>query len=218
MQARRLAVEGAIEFTPAVFPDDRGVVASHFHEDAFTGAVGHALFPVAQTLHSRSRAGVVRGVHYTAAPPGAAKYVYASHGRSLDIVVDIRVGSPSYGVWDSVELDQESFRALYLPVGVGHVFVALEADTVMTYLLSTTYAPDREMALSPLDPGLDLPIPRGTRPLLSGRDMEAPTMAQARDHGTLPLYSECVRLEAAWSQDPGPLLPTPPPAQDNPQG
>ncbi len=198
MQARRLAVVGAIEFTTTVFPDDRGVVASHFHKDPFTGAVGRGLFPVAQTLHSRSRANVIRGIHYTSAPPGAAKYVYASHGRSLDIVVDIRVGSPSYGVWDAVELDQESFRALYLPVGVGHAFVSLEEDTVMTYLLSTIYAPDQEMALSPLDPGLDLPIPRDVRPLLSRRDLEAPTMAQARDQGVLPLYSECVRLESAW--------------------
>ncbi|WP_150237037.1 dTDP-4-dehydrorhamnose 3,5-epimerase family protein [Nocardiopsis quinghaiensis] len=197
MQARRLAVDGAFEFTAMVFPDDRGAVASHFHEDPFTNATGRPLFPVAQTLHSRSRKDVVRGIHYTAVPPGAAKYVYSSRGRSLDIVVDIRIGSPTYGRWDSVVLDQESFRALYLPFGVGHVFVSLEEDTVMTYLLSTVYLAEQEMALSPLDPALDLPLPRGAAPIMSKRDLEAPTLAEARGRGALPLYSECLGLEGA---------------------
>jgi epimerase EvaD len=96
MESRRLSVDGAFVFTPRVFPDDRGLFVSPFQESAFVDAVGGPLFPVAQTNHSRSRRGVVRGIHYTVTPPGTAKYVYCPRGRSLDIVVDIRVGSPTY--------------------------------------------------------------------------------------------------------------------------
>ncbi|MGQ4270884.1 dTDP-4-dehydrorhamnose 3,5-epimerase family protein [Nocardiopsis changdeensis] len=197
MQARRLAIGGAFEFTAAVYPDDRGLVATHFHEASFAETTGGVLFPVAQTLHSRSHANVVRGVHYTAVPPGAAKYVYSSAGRSLDIVVDIRVGSPTYGRWDSVVLDHRDHRALYLPTGVGHVFISLEEGTVMTYMLSTAYVGDREMAVSPLDPALGLPLPDTPEPLLSRRDLEAPTLEEARVRGLLPDYDECLRWDRA---------------------
>ncbi|MFD6097527.1 dTDP-4-dehydrorhamnose 3,5-epimerase family protein [Nocardiopsis flavescens] len=211
MQARRLAIDGAFEFTAAVYPDDRGLVATHFHEASFAEATGGVLFPVAQTLHSRSHANVVRGVHYTAVPPGAAKYVYSSAGRSLDIVVDIRVGSPTYGLWDSVVLDQRDHRALYLPTGVGHVFISLEEGTVMTYMLSAPYVGGREMALSPLDPALGLPLPGAPEPLLSRRDLEAPTLEEARVRGLLPVYGECLRWERSHLAATPRALPEDPP-------
>lgn len=150
---------------------------------------------MAQTNHSRSRRGVVRGVHFTATPPGTAKYVYCARGRALDIVVDIRVGSPTFGRWDAVLLDQRDFRSVYLPVGVGHAFVALEEDTVVSYLLSRAYVPEHELALSALDPALGLPIPDDTPPLLSDRDQAAPTLAEAGERGLLPDYAACRSLE-----------------------
>jgi GNAT superfamily N-acetyltransferase len=100
---------------------------------AFTtgpAAAGHPLFAPAQISHSRSRRGVVRGVHYTATPPGMAKLVHCPQGRALDFIVDLRTGSPAFGRWESVELDPASGRSAYLPVGVGHLFVALEDDEV----------------------------------------------------------------------------------------
>src|SRR5262245_13565360 len=124
MQVRKLAVEGAFEFAPKVFPDARGLFTSPYQEAAFVDAVGSPLFHVAQTNHCKSQRGLVRGVHYTATPPGTGKYVYCARGKALDIVVDIRVGSPTYGQWDAAVLDQEDFRAMYLPIGVGHAFVA----------------------------------------------------------------------------------------------
>ncbi|WPR54410.1 dTDP-4-dehydrorhamnose 3,5-epimerase [Streptomyces sp. S399] len=195
MRSRRLAVDGAIEFTPRVFPDERGLFVSPFQEAAFLEATGSPLFPVAQTNHSRSRRGVVRGVHFTATPPGTAKYVYCARGRALDIVVDIRIGSPTFGRWDAVLLDQRDFRSVYLPVGVGHAFVALEEDTVVSYLLSRAYVPEHELALSALDPALGLPIPDDTPPLLSDRDQAAPTLAEAGERGLLPDYAACRSLE-----------------------
>lgn len=200
MRARELAVAGAYEFQPPVFPDERGLFLSPFQESAFVEAVGHRVFPVAQTSYSVSRRGVVRGVHFTATPPGTAKYVYSPQGTVLDIVVDIRVGSPTFGRSEAVLLDQESHRAVYFPVGVGHLFVALADDSVMCYTLSTEYVADNELALAPLDPELRLPIPDGVEPILSERDRAAPTLAQARAAGILPNYAVSRELEAKLSQ------------------
>ncbi|MEE1758244.1 MULTISPECIES: dTDP-4-dehydrorhamnose 3,5-epimerase family protein [unclassified Streptomyces] len=196
MDARRLKVEGAVEFTPRVYPDDRGLFLSPFQEEAFTEAVGHG-FPLAQFSHSTSRRGAVRGIHFTSTPPGMAKYAYCPRGRALDIVVDLRTGSPTFGVWDAVLLDQEDFRAVYYPLGVGHAFVALEDDTVVSYLLSTGYVAEREHAVSVLDPALGLPIPDGIEPVLSERDRLAPTLEEAAARGLLPDYTVCQETEAA---------------------
>ncbi|MEV8394634.1 MULTISPECIES: dTDP-4-dehydrorhamnose 3,5-epimerase family protein [unclassified Streptomyces] len=194
MEIRELAVEGAVEFTPRVFPDERGLFVSPFQEAAFEKAVGHRLFRTAQTNHSRSRRGVVRGVHFTVTPPGTAKYVYCAQGAALDIVIDIRVGSPTYGQWDAVLLDPVDFRAMYFPLGVGHAFVALADDTVMSYMLTSGYVAENELALSALDPALGLPIPADIDPVMSERDMAAPTLAEARAAGLLPDYATCQEL------------------------
>jgi 5-epimerase len=197
MRTRKLAVKGAVEFSPPIFTDERGCFVSPYQEAAFVDAVGKPLFAVAQTNISLSRRGVVRGVHFTATPPGTAKLVYCTHGRVLDIVVDVRVGSPTYGKWDAVILDQEVCRASYLPLGVGHAFVALEDDSVMSYLLSQSYEPENEHALSVLDPALGLPIPQDIEPVLSERDLRAPGLAEARGQGMLPDYATCLRIEAS---------------------
>jgi epimerase EvaD len=199
MKARELAVEGALEFTPRVFPDARGLFISPFQEEAFTEAHGAPLFRVAQTNHSMSRRGVVRGIHFTATPPGTAKYVYCARGKAVDIVVDIRVGSPTFGRWDSVLMDQQDHRATYVPVGAGHAFVALEDDTVMSYMLSESYVPENELALSVLDPALALPVTGGPEPVLSERDREAITLAEAQKQGMLPDYARCQEIERGFS-------------------
>ncbi|MEU4532832.1 dTDP-4-dehydrorhamnose 3,5-epimerase [Micromonospora ureilytica] len=197
MQARRLAVAGAWEFTPPIFSDERGIFVSPFQEAAFCEAIGRPLFPVAQTNHSRSRRGVVRGAHFTATPPGIAKYVYCARGRTVDIVIDVRVGSPTFGRWDAVLLDQVDFRAMYFPVGVAHAFIALENDTVVSYMLSGRYSPEHELSIDVLDPALALPIPHDIEPLRSARDEVAPTLEKAAADGILPIYSECQAIEEA---------------------
>ncbi|MFI9841231.1 dTDP-4-dehydrorhamnose 3,5-epimerase family protein [Nonomuraea sp. NPDC051941] len=199
MHARALAVEGAFEFTPKVFPDDRGSFVSPHQHRAFVEAVGRPLFPVTQTNVSTSRRGVLRGVHYTLTPPGTAKYTCCVRGKAIDIVVDIRVGSPTYGRWDSSVLNGVSYRSLYLPVGVGHAFVALEDETMMTYLLSEPYEPDHELAVDPLDPALGLPIPADIEPIMSQRDLAAPTLAEAAAAGLLPDYATCREIESGLS-------------------
>src|SRR5262245_53557527 len=133
MDFRRLRVPDAYEFTPRVFPDERGLFVSPFQDEALRKAVGHPL-RLGQTNHSVSRRGVLRGVHFADTPPGQAKYIYCPRGSMLDVVVDLRVGSPTFGQWDSVRLDATGFHALYLAEGLGHAFIALEDDTVMSYL------------------------------------------------------------------------------------
>ncbi|SEF66533.1 epimerase EvaD [Thermomonospora echinospora] len=197
MQFRKLAVDGAFEFRPPVFTDERGLFVSPFQEAALREAMGHGLFPVAQTNHSRSRGGVVRGAHFTRTPPGIAKYVYCARGRALDLVIDIRVGSPTFGLSDFSVLDPEEFRAMYFPVGVAHAFVALEDDTVMAYMLSGEYVKENELALSVFDPALELPIPADIDPILSERDRAAPTLAKLEADGVLPGYAECLQIERA---------------------
>lgn len=187
MKVRELAVSGAFEFTPATFPDGRGLFVSPYSAAAFEATLGFPM-PVAQTNHSRSVRGVVRGVHFADVPPGQAKYVYCPRGALLDIVVDLRVGSPTFGQWDAVRCDDTDYRAVYLSEGLGHAFVALEDDTVMSYLCSTPYNPSAEHTVNPLDPELDLPWPTDIPALLSDRDRAAPTLAEALAANLLPTY------------------------------
>ncbi|SDX73656.1 dTDP-4-dehydrorhamnose 3,5-epimerase [Amycolatopsis xylanica] len=191
MQARELTVRDAFEFTPRTFPDNRGLFVAPFQEPAFLEAVGHPL-RLAQTNHSISRRGTIRGIHFSDTPPGQAKYVYCPRGALLDVVVDLRVGSPTFGQWDAVRLDTVDFRAVYVAEGIGHGFVALEEDTAMSYLCSEGYRPGAEHGITPLDETLGLPWPSDIEPILSEKDRTAPTLAQALDQGILPNYEDCV--------------------------
>lgn len=190
MKVRELSVPDAYEISTDVFPDDRGLFVNPFRGDLLAEAIGHPM-QVVQTNHSASRRGAVRGLHFALLPPGQAKYVYVPRGAVLDIVVDIRVGSPTFGRYDAIRLDDRDFRAIYLSEGLGHCAIALEEDTVLSYLCSTPYAPAREKGINPLDPALALPIPADLPLLLSAKDTAAPTLAEAQAQGLLPTYEEC---------------------------
>jgi 5-epimerase len=190
VKVRELAVPDSYEIGTDVFPDDRGLFLNPFRADVLAEATGHRL-DVLQTNHSASRRGVVRGVHFALLPPGQAKYVHCPRGAAYDVVVDIRVGSPTFGQHDVVRIDDRDFRAVYLAEGLGHMVVALEDDTVVSYLCSTGYDPGREKGISPSDPELNLPWPTEVEPVLSPRDLAAPTLRQAAEAGLLPTYEEC---------------------------
>jgi dTDP-4-dehydrorhamnose 3,5-epimerase len=199
VKVRELSVPDAYELTPVQHPDDRGVFLEWFKVEALRAAVGHRL-DLAQANLSLSRKGSVRGIHFADVPPGQAKYVTCIAGAVLDVVVDIRVGSPSYGRWDVVRLDDVDRRAVYLAEGLGHAFMALTDDTAVAYLCSEGYAPAREHGLNPLDAGLGISWPADVKPQLSAKDAAAPTLAEARDAGLLPVYDDCLsyyrRLDA----------------------
>lgn len=190
VQFRELAVPGVIEFTPLVFPDGRGHFVAPFEESAFVAATGYRL-QLAQSNLSVSRRGVIRGVHFADVPPGQAKYVHCVRGSLLDVAIDVRVGSPTFGRWCSALLDTETCRCVYLAEGIGHAFIALSDDTVMSYLCSTGYNLAAEHTVNPLDPALELPWPTDIEPILSERDRTAPTLAEAATANLLPNWSTC---------------------------
>lgn len=191
MDVRALRVPGAWVFTPRQFPDDRGSFCEWFKADLVAETVGHRL-TLAQANHSVSRAGTLRGIHFADTPPGQAKYVYCPSGSVLDVVIDIRVGSPTFGAIDHVVLDDVDRRGIYISEGLGHAFFALEDGSSVTYLCSTGYRPGAEHGVTPLDPALDLPWPSDITPLLSDKDRAAPTLAEAAASGLLPTYESCL--------------------------
>lgn len=188
MEIRPLAIAGAFEITPRLWSDDRGTFLEWYRSDLLA-ALG-VTFELRQANTSVSRRGVVRGIHFADVPPGQAKHVTVTHGSAIDFVVDIRVGSPTFGHWDSVLLDAVDHRAVYLAEGLGHAFVALEDDTTVSYLVSGHYDPAHEHAISPVDPalGIDFPIP-ATDLVVSEKDAVAPTLAEALELGILPRWS-----------------------------
>ncbi len=190
MEFRALSIEGAWEVTPRQFPDPRGVFAEGFRADHLAKEIGHEM-AVRQTNISVSTAGAVRGIHYSDVPPSQAKYVTAVSGVFVDFIVDIRVGSPTFGQWDSVLLDIVDRRAVYLSEGLGHALACLEDGTAV-YLCSEVFAPTREHGLTPVDEQVALTFPDGFTPLLSDKDGAAPTLAQAQEQGLLPAYEACV--------------------------
>jgi dTDP-4-dehydrorhamnose 3,5-epimerase len=190
MKIRELAVPDAYEVVPVQHGDDRGVFVEWFRDDLFTDAVGHRL-DFRQGNMSVSAKGSIRGIHFADVPPSQAKYVTCPSGALLDVVVDIRVGSPTFGRWDSVLLDGGDRRAVYVAEGLGHVFMALTDGAVISYLCSAGYTPEREHGVHPLDPAIGIEWPADVDPLLSPRDLAAPTLAEAEAAGLLPSYDDC---------------------------
>ena len=176
---------------PKVFPDDRGSFHEWFRGAEFREATGQDL-NLAQANCSVSRRGTLRGIHFADVPPSQAKYVKCVRGAVIDVIVDIRVGSPTYKKWEAVRLDDETHHAVYLSEGLGHAFFALTDDATVVYLCSEGYAPEREHGIHPLDPDLAIEWPDGIEPLLSPKDEQAPTLAEAEAQGLLPRYEECV--------------------------
>ncbi|MFB6810407.1 dTDP-4-dehydrorhamnose 3,5-epimerase [Streptomyces sp. NPDC056387] len=189
MKFRELSLEGAYEITPQLHGDPRGLFTEWYRFDKLSEVVGHPL-NLAQANLSVSSRGVVRGIHFADVPRGQAKYVTCVRGAVLDVVVDLRVGSPTFGRWEGVRLDDVDRRAVYLPEGMGHGFCALSDDATLSYLCSETYNPTGEHAVHPLDADLGIEWPAGV-PLLSPRDRAAPSLAYAQSSGLLPAYAAC---------------------------
>ena len=184
------SIEGVWLFSPILRPDDRGVFLESFKASAFDEATG-TTFDLKQMNISVSKQGTVRGIHFADVPPGQSKYVQCFDGKILDIVVDIRVGSPTFGQWEAVELDNVTRRGLYLAEGLGHGFCALTESVTVGYLCSEPYAPMREHGVNPLDTDLSLPWPDGEQSVLSPKDAAAPSLAEALESGMLPNYADC---------------------------
>ncbi len=180
----------AYEITPIQRSDDRGVFLEWYRFDRLEETIGHAL-DLKQANTSVSRRGSVRGIHFADIPPSQAKYVTAPHGAVLDFVIDIRVGSPTFGKWDQVLLDDKDRRAIYVAEGLGHCFVALTENATVSYLVTDVYNPSREHGINPLDPEVALTFPAEAGDLLlSPKDTDAPGLSEAAANGLLPTWHE----------------------------
>jgi dTDP-4-dehydrorhamnose 3,5-epimerase len=200
VQIRELSIPDSYEITPKQFGDDRGVFLEWYRFDKLADEIGHSI-DLAQANTSVSKKGVVRGIHFADIPPSQAKYVTATHGAVLDYVIDIRVGSPTFGKWDSVLLDDVDRRGIYLAEGLGHAFVALTDDATVSYLVTSTFNADREHGINPLDPEVELRFPEEAGDLLlSPKDTDAPSLAEAAASGLLPSWDEARAFYASLNE------------------
>lgn len=193
LDIRELDVPDVFLITSHVFTDNRGQFAECYREDVLTELLGRT-FRIVQTNYSISHANVVRGVHSAKVPPGQAKIVSCLRGAVLDLSIDLRVGSPTFGQHTAVHLDAGTPTAVLLGEGIGHAFLSLADDTLVQYQCSTGYVPEDVIAVSPLDPDLALPFAGRTDLVMSTVDACAPTLADSRRLNLLPSYDACLAL------------------------
>lgn len=174
------SLPGLVVIEPVVHGDERGFFVESFRESALAdlGFRDHWV----QDNHSRSTRDVVRGMHF-ALPPGQAKLVRCARGAILDVCVDIRRGSPTFGRWDAVVLDDQAMRMLYIPVGFAHGYCVTSDVADVIYKCSDYYNPalEREISVNDPDVGIAWPV---AAPTLSRRDRDAPMLREVAD--TLP--------------------------------
>ena len=173
MQTLQTKLSGPILLAPTVHGDERGFFVETFRHDALAelGIVDRFV----QDNQSRSRQGIVRGMHFQ---PGQAKLVRCARGAILDVVVDIRRGSPQFGEWEGVVLDDVEHRQLYVPDGFAHGFCVLSDLADVTYKVSSYYDPSSESGFAFNDPAVGIEWPSEGELLVSARDREAPTLAE----------------------------------------
>ncbi len=175
MRVIETRLAGPIVLEPPVHGDPRGFFVETYRASAWAEHGVHERF--VQDNHSRSVRGVLRGMHVSIGE-GQAKLVRCARGRVLDVVVDVRRDSPTYGEWESLELDDESGRQLYIPVGFAHGFCVLSDVADVTYKCSTYYDPDVERGFFYDDPDVAIEWPRDMALLVSSRDREAPMLRE----------------------------------------
>jgi dTDP-4-dehydrorhamnose 3,5-epimerase len=181
MRSLPTRLPGLALLEPQVFGDHRGFFAETFRSDSWQAAGVDVDF--VQDNHSRSRRGTLRGMHFQLSP-GQAKLIRCARGSILDVVVDLRRASPTFGAWESFELDDETMRQLFVPVGFAHGFCVTSDVADVAYKCSSYYDPATEAGFAYDDPGVGIVWPRDVEPIVSERDATAPRLAEIAD--TLP--------------------------------
>ena len=188
MELIPLKIEGSWLAKSPVHSDERGNFREWFKAEDFKVATKRN-FSIAQANVSTSSEGTIRGIHYSLAAIGQAKWVTCVAGRINDVIVDVRPDSPTYGSHQVIELGEANGSAIYIGQGLGHGFIALEENTVVSYLISSAFSMHEEFEINPLDPALAINWGMSTELLkLSKKDYEAPTLKQRYDDGELPKY------------------------------
>lgn len=184
MHIEEMGINGAWLAYSTIHRDSRGSVREWFKADEIQQLTGRN-FEVQQANISISNKGVIRGIHYSLALVGQAKWITCVSGAIWDVVVDIRPNSPTFKEWVGVELDAEHGNAIFLAENLGHAFIALDENTVVSYLLTSKYSSEEEYEINPLDPELAISWPNAF-PILSQKDAEAPTLLSQLHLNKLP--------------------------------
>lgn len=202
MEIQQTAVPDAYRVTPRLLGDVRGSFHESYRYRELARATGHVFRPL-QVNYSVSARDTLRGMHGVLIPPGQAKFVSCVRGRLLDVVADLRLGSPTFGAHETTVLDARDGTAVYAAEGLVHGFVALTDDACISYLCSTEYVPGTQFEVAPYDPELLLPWDSwlAGEPLMSDKDRRAPTVAAAADRGLLARYDECLALYEALRKE-----------------
>ena len=179
MKVTPLSIPDALLIEPRVFGDDRGFFYESFNQQAFNAATGLDLAFV-QDNHSKSACNVLRGLHYQSAPRAQGKLVRAVAGEVFDVAVDIRPGSATFGQWVGERLSAENRRQMWIPPGFAHGFLVLSESAEFLYKTTDYYAPECEGAILWNDPALAIDWPLQGDPLLSGKDVLAPVLRDAK--------------------------------------
>lgn len=178
MQAQRLAIPDVILFTPKVFGDDRGFFFESFKQSTFEALAGLRRQFV-QENHSKSKKGVLRGLHYQLPPKAQGKLVRVVQGEVFDVAVDIRRSSPTFGKWVGALLSAENKQQLWIPEGFAHGFVTLSDTSEFLYRTTEEYAPELERCIAWNDPAIGIDWPFVGKPLLSAKDELGLPLAKA---------------------------------------
>ncbi|RYF31710.1 MAG: dTDP-4-dehydrorhamnose 3,5-epimerase [Comamonadaceae bacterium] len=177
MQVTRLSIPDVVLIEPKVFGDERGFFYESFNQRSFNEAIGtHSQF--VQDNHSRSAKGVLRGLHYQIQQP-QGKLVRVVRGAVLDVAVDLRKSSPTFGQWVGEELSQNNQRQLWVPPGFGHGFVVLSETAEFLYKTTDYYAPEHERCIAWNDPTLAIDWKLAQAPVLSAKDAQGRLLPEA---------------------------------------
>lgn len=171
------SLPGFLAIEPTVHRDERGFFVETYRASALEEA--GLVTDWVQDNHARSSRGVLRGMHYSV-DPGQAKLVRCARGRVLDVVVDIRAGSPTFGRWDALELDDQSGRQAYVPLGFAHGYYVLSDTADVVYKCSAYYDGAKERGIRFDDPAVGIEWPEGER-IVSDRDATAPLLSDLGD-------------------------------------
>ena len=186
MKLTPLGIDGAWLAESPVWSDDRGFFREWFKSEDVKSATGRD-FGIEQANISLSSAGTLRGIHYSIAPRGQAKWITCVSGSIQDVIVDIRPDSKTFGQWCDIELEGDSGKAVLISEGLGHGFLALEDNTAVAYLVSTPFSPTDEFELNPLDQKISINWGMDLNELkISDKDKKAPTLAERLADGKLP--------------------------------
>jgi dTDP-4-dehydrorhamnose 3,5-epimerase len=186
MELIPLGIEGVWLAESPVWSDDRGFFREWFKSNDVKNATGRD-FGIEQANISLSSRGTLRGIHYSIAPRGQAKWITCVSGSIKDVIVDIRPESPTFGHWIEVELNGDSDKSVFISEGLGHGFLALQDNSAVAYLVSTPFSPRDEFEINPLDEKMGINWGMSTTELkISDKDRNAPTLAERFNEGNLP--------------------------------